>query len=401
MTNTKPSLRSRTGLNATNFFLAELVGVILPFLSSYLKDHGWNYADIGIALAIGGMGTLLNQIPAGIIADRVEKRKTLLTASTLILGASYALLPLVAGSMFGVSLLLFLSGAANAFFVPLLAALALSLVGRKGFDALMGENQSWNHAGNIAAALMALILVRVLGVVSIFYVMAFVSALAASSLILIKGKELNPDLADGPAVQSHHLKDILKQVAELLSEKTTRTLIICVALFHLANAPVMPMLALYLKHLGSGDDKIAFVVLIAQAVMIPVAFIAAKYGASHGRKPVFAIAFIALPLRIALYAITTNPNLLLAIQMLDGIGAGIYGVIIALICADLTRGKQGFNTLLGIMQTALALGGVAGPLLQGFLVQHLGFPIAFLGFAGVATLGAALFLLKFPETRQK
>lgn len=141
------------------------------------------------------------------------------------------------------------------------------------------------------------------------------------------------------------------------------------------------------------------VVLVAQVVMIPVALLAGKFCASRGRKPIFAIAFLVLSLRIFLYAFTTNPNYILGIQALDGIGAGIYGVVIALMCSDLTKGRSGFNTLLGIMQTALALGSIIGPIAQGFLTQQLGFNATFITFALVASLGAALFLLKVPETK--
>lgn len=189
------TVRSQIGLNAVNFFLAEVVGVIVPFLSTYLRQHGWNYDTIGIAIAIGGLGTFLAQIPAGILSDRIKKRRLLLGSTSLILGTSYALLPLFIGSVIGISALLFTSGAASAFFVPLLATLALSLVGRKKFDHTMGVNQGWNHAGNIAAALLALLLVKVAGIISIFYVMGLVSTCAAASILLIRNDELNPDLS--------------------------------------------------------------------------------------------------------------------------------------------------------------------------------------------------------------
>jgi MFS family permease len=67
--------------------------------------------------------------------------------------------------------------------------------------------------------------------------------------------------------------------------------------------------------------------------------------------------------------------------------------------ADLTRGKGHFNSLMGLFATALAIGGVAGPLLSGVLVQHLGFRVTFYAFAALAAIGAAVFLLSVPETR--
>jgi MFS family permease len=106
-----------------------------------------------------------------------------------------------------------------------------------------------------------------------------------------------------------------------------------------------------------------------------------------------------LPVRILLYALTNEPWELVALQTLDGIGAGIYGVVIVAVCADLTHGRGGFNALQGLIATALSVGGVIGPLVAGFVVQHFGFEAAFCVFASVAALAAAVFLVFMPETR--
>src|SRR5437764_13116573 len=133
--------------------------------------------------------------------------------------------------------------------------------------------------------------------------------------------------------------------------------------------------------------------------MIPVALAAGRLCDRWGRKWVFAIGFVVLPVRIFLYSLTTDPQVLVALQALDGVGAGIYGVVIVAICADLTRGRGGFNALQGLIATALSVGGVVGPLLAGFVVQHLGFTWAFGLFAGIAAVAAGLFLAFMPETQ--
>jgi MFS family permease len=112
-----------------------------------------------------------------------------------------------------------------------------------------------------------------------------------------------------------------------------------------------------------------------------------------------AVAFLVLPLRILSYTFVSKPAAVVWLQGLDGIGAGIYGVAVVAIAADLTRGKGRFNTLMGLFATALAIGGVAGPLISGVLVQHLGFRITFYVFALLAAFGAGVFLLTVPETR--
>jgi MFS family permease len=141
------------------------------------------------------------------------------------------------------------------------------------------------------------------------------------------------------------------------------------------------------------------VVLVVQAVMVPVAVFAGRACHRWGRKTVFAAGFVALPVRILLYSFTSDPWVLVALQVFDGIGAGIYGVVVAVVCADLTREKGGFNALQGILATALAVGGVLGPLVAGPIVQHLGFAAAFQAFALVAGVGAGVFLALMPETR--
>lgn len=140
-------------------------------------------------------------------------------------------------------------------------------------------------------------------------------------------------------------------------------------------------------------------VLTAQVVMVPVALMAGRFCDSWGRKPVMAIAFWVLPLRILSYSFVNTPSAVVYLQALDGIGAGIYGVAVVALAADLTRGKGHFNTLMGLFATAVAIGGVAGPLLSGLLVQHLGFRVTFYAFAGLATLGGIVFTLLVHETR--
>jgi MFS family permease len=403
----KPTGLDYFGLNVTNFFLAELIGVILPFLSDFLKQKHWTYSQIGFTVAMVGLGTLLFQIPAGVVSDKIWHRRLLLAGSSITLGACYAVLPLVATHVFLVDGLLFISGIASAFFVPLLAALALSLAGHKGFDKTFGTNQSWNHAGNIAASLGTLACVKLFGIGSVFYVVGVLSVMASASLFIIRGNHLNPDLskersAAAPRSRAksahHHSKGLLKGIYDQFKHPCAFTLIITVVLFNIANAPTMATVALYMKQLGSPDDYLAWAIVIGQASMVPVAYLAARYCTRIGRKPVMAAAFIALTLRILLYPLTNDPNMILLIQVINGIDAGIYGVAIALICGDLTEGKEGFNTLLSIMQLAVAFGGVFGPSIQGLITQHFGFPAAFFTFAALSALGGIFFIIKMPET---
>jgi MFS family permease len=259
----------------------------------------------------------------------------------------------------------------------------------------MGHNQGWNHAGNLASAVLAMALVSTLGLTSVFFTVTAVSILAAASVFVIRENEIDEKRATGAG----NAKDGRAGLRQLLHDRRVLVLLAATALFHLANAPVMPFLGAYIKQLGGSHVQVAAVVLVAQAVMIPIAVAAGFLCDRWGRKPVFAIGFLALPIRILLYTLTTNPWVLVALQAFDGIGAGIYGVVIVAICADLTKGKGGFNALSGLIATALAVGGVIGPLGAGFLAEHLGYNGFFLVFAAIAALAATVFLTMMPETK--
>ena len=391
------SLQSRFGLNAANFFLAEVTGVVMPFLSAFLHSRHWRYDAIGLAAALAGFGVFLMQSPAGFIVDRVSQRRALLAGASLLLGVCYGLVSLVPAHWWLIDSLLFVAGAGHAFFTPLLGALALGLVGHAALNKTMGMNQGWNHAGNIAAALSAMVLVSWFSLSSVFYAVTVVSVLAAASVFLIRSDELDEGRATGVTNDGGGGLRPLGLLG-LFRDRRVVILFAATALFHLANAPVMPLVALYVKHVHGNDQQVAAVVLVAQAVMIPVALLTGWLCDRWGRKPVFAVGFVVLPLRIFLYSLTTNPGVLVALQALDCIGAGVYGVAVVAMCADLTRGKGRFNALSGLIATALSVGGVIGPLGSGFLVQRLGFNMAFYIFAGLAAVAASLFVFLMPET---
>jgi MFS family permease len=186
----------------------------------------------------------------------------------------------------------------------------------------------------------------------------------------------------------------------LLGEHRVLILLAASALFHLANAPVMPLVAQKVKVVGGSNAQVAAVVLTAQAVMIPVAVLAGLFAHRFGHKRVLAVGFAVLPIRIALYALTDNPGSLVALQSLDGIGAGIFDVTTIALCADITRGRGHFNALTGALATSVGIGGVIGPVVAGMVVQYFNFAAAFGTFAAIAAAAAVLFIALMPPTTQ-
>jgi MFS family permease len=394
------SLRERKSfwaLNGLNFFLAQIAAVVVPFLNVFLRQHEWRYDEIGLAMAVAGLGSVLFQIPAGIICDRFSMPKKLLIFSTITLGLSYVLIPHLADNLWALVPVLFISGMVGTFFAPLLSTLALSLVGRANLHKILGTNQSWGHIGGVGAALVAAAVVRAFGLNALFYLAGIISLLAAGCVGLVSG--LKP--IDQPE-QQPELRGLgmFKSTKKLLKDPEVRTLLFCLVLFYLSNGPSAPTVGLYMKALGSPDEKIAWISLVAQPIMIPVAMLAGRYGARWGRKPLMMIALFALPLRWILYACVHSENQVLAITAIDGITSGISALVIVLMCSDLTNKKGLFNSLMGLINSVPALGAVLGVAMQGVITQYYGFHPTFFVFAGIALVGAVYFWLRMPETQQ-
>ena len=99
-----------------------------------------------------------------------------------------------------------------------------------------------------------------------------------------------------------------------------------------------------------------------------------------------------------LYTFSDDPYWLVGVQLLDGVGAGLYGALFPLIVADLMEGTGRFNVALGAVATAQGIGASLSTTVAGVIVVKAGYSAAFITLAAIAGMGLALFWLAMPET---
>ena len=132
-----------------------------------------------------------------------------------------------------------------------------------------------------------------------------------------------------------------------------------------------------------------------------VAAVSGRLASRIGRKPLFLFGFAALALRGVLYTVSHHPAALIAVQCMDGLGAGIFGVVGVLIIADLTKGTGRFNAAQGAIATAQGLGAFLSNSVAGYLAKTRGDDFTFWVLAGIAFVGLIFFWALMPETRQQ
>src|SRR6202035_2799573 len=146
-------------------------------------------------------------------------------------------------------------------------------------------------------------------------------------------------------------------------------------------------------------------VLIAACIVVPqllVALISPWIGRNAqrvGRRPLLLFGFAVLPIRGVLFAVIRDPNVLVLVQLLDGVSGAVFGVLVPLVVADVTRRTGHFNLALGIAGTAIGLGATLSTTLAGYVSDHYGSQPAFIILAAIAAAGLASIWTLMPETR--
>ena len=393
----RPSQRSLRGLDALNFLLADIQTGVGPFLAVYLAGYGWNEERVGIALTVGGIAGILAQTPAGALVDALRAKRGLVGGA--ICGLALAALLIALAPSFGpVMAAQVLLGATSSVFIPAICAISLGLVGSAAFDARQGRNQTFNAAGNVVAAVSMGLLGYWVSNRSTFF---FVMALALPTVLVLSAidpSEIDHDVARG--AQACEQKAGRLGARALLADRRLVVFLVCAVLFHFANAAMLPVLGERLAK-GHGKSSMLFMsacVVTTQATIACLSSAVGRLAATWGRKPLLLIAFGVLPVRGVLYTLTSSTVGLVAIQVLDGVGAGIFGVVSVLVIADLTRGSGRFNLTLGAITTAVGIGAALSQSIAGSIVHRAGFRSGFLFLAGVAAVAAVILFLCMPET---
>lgn len=395
--------RNNLSLDSLNFFLADVRDGLGPYLAIYLLAvHHWDPASIGLVMTIAGIAALVTQTPAGALVDNTRRKRAIIAIAALLVTGSCLLLPFVT-SFSLVALTQALSAVAASIFAPAISAITLGITGPRAFTRRTGRNETFNHAGNACAALLAGVFAYLFGPVAVFYLMAAMAIASVIAVSFVSPKAIDHDVARGldPGGAGHGTQR--SGLTVLLKNRPLLLFAICCALFHLANAAMLPLVSQKLAqaNLQMATPLTSACIVAAQLVMVPVALLVGAKADVWGRKPLLLAGFMILPLRGVLYILSDDPYWLVAVQLLDGIGAGIFGALFPVVVKDLTLGTGHFNVSLGALSTVFGLGAALSNSLAGFVVQAAGYSAAFLTLAGVAAVALVLLWVAFPETLQR
>ena len=456
--------RAGLRLDALNLFIAGGQTGFGAFIAVHLTSQAWTQADIGQALGVGTVVAMLSQVPAGAAVDAMRSKRLAVALgggavalSALLFAATSARLPVLLAEV--------LHGFASCMIGPAIAAMSLHLAGRAGLGERLGRNArfasigsavsalalggigTWLSGPAVFAATAALMVAGLLtllaparprpGDASTPWAASWAGHGTASSAGRAAAARAGPPwtaiplgaglpgaglpgaeppgagpagagarVARAPAVPGQAPGEPRPGPLQLraLLHRPLLVFAACVAGFHLANAAMLPLVAGEVtRAAGPRANLIIAACIVAPQVLVALLSPTVGRLADHwGRRPVLLLGFAALPLRAVLLAANGGPAWVVGVQMLDGVSAAAFGVMVPLVAADLTgagtRLRGRFSGVLGLLGLAAGAGATLSTGLAGLAADRYGLSTALLVLAGTGAV-AALGLLALPDTR--
>jgi MFS family permease len=383
---------SLVALDAVNFFVADVQDGLGPYLGVFLQQQHWSPTGIGVVMTIGGLAGMAATTPLGALVDRVHAKRLLAAVATASMVLGSLVIFFIPG-FWATVIAQTATGIAGASLPPAIAGITLGLVGQGEFTKQMGRIQAFNHAGNVAAALLCGGLGYAYGLGAVFAVMAGFAVLSLAGLYFIDPRRIDYDAARGASGSGGKVQGF----SVLLRCKPLIVLSATLLLFHLGNAAMLPLLGQALVAKGANPSAYtSATIVIAQLTMIPMSLLAAWLAGRRGYWLVFVLALLALPVRGVIAAMTGGVGGLIPVQVLDGVGAGLLSVAVPGLVARIMAGTGRVNVALGAVMTVQGIGAALSTTLGGAAAESYGYPIAFIVLGCCAVVALAVWSLTTP-----
>jgi len=385
-------------LDALNFLSADARNLFGPFINVFLvTSQHWTQTEVGLVTTGSGLVGIALQTPIGALIDFTRAKRAVIVATMAAMSLA-ALVIVVRPTFWPMAFAASILAVAGDAFVPAVSALTLGLVPRDALARRLGRNSAFDHGGNIATALVAGGVGYLFSQRVVFLLVPVYAALTSAAVLSIPARAIDHDRARDLAREGD---GEASGVSTLLRTPPLLVFAASALFFHFANAPLLPLvgqkLALQFPH--EATAMLSFCMVAAQGVMVPIALLVGWRADRWGRRPIFLIAFSVLPIRAALYPVSDNAYWLLGVQLLDGVGAGIYQALTPLVIADIMRGTGRYNLAQGAVATTQGIGAAVSGLFVGEVVDRFGYSPAFFALAAAAAVAWAVFFLLMPETR--
>jgi MFS family permease len=379
-------------LLSLNFFMADMQAGIGPFLGVYLLAHGWQSGLIGTVMTVGGVAGMAMTTPAGALVDASGHKRlyVIIPGICTVIASGIVLL---SQSFWLVTLSQVATAIAGAAIGPAVTGITLGIVRQAGFNRQNGNNQAFNHAGNMVGAGLSGLLGWQYGFTAVLALAALFGVLSIISVLMIPAAAIDDDEARGLSKNEGDSGKV-GGIDVLLQSRPLLILAAALGFFHLGNGAMLPLYGLAVVSAKQVQPAgfVAITIVVAQGTMILASLVAARFAEKQGYWLVLLVSFIALPIRGVIAAWVMTKWGVYPVQILDGIGAGLQSVAVPGLVARILQGSGRVNAGQGAVMTVQGLGASLSPAIGGWIAQEIGYSAMFLILGSFALGSTALWL---------
>ncbi len=355
-----------TGAANRNFSIASLIpavylptivfeaalGAILPVIAVTTRELGGTLGQAGLIVALIGVGHILGDVPAGMLAGRIGDRRAMLLAGGVMVLALVACALAPSLWLFAVAVLV--TGFVGAVFTvarqayvteaapPLLRARALST--------LAGTQRIGTFVGPFAGALA----IHLSGTSGAYWLAVALCVVAAAVVLFV------PDVApldSARTVVPMSLRAIVREHRSLLG-----TLGLAVVLIGTVRGARTTVLPLWTEHLGMSPTTTSLIFGLSGAVDMLLFYPSGRLMDLRGRLWIGIPSMLTMMVAFALLPVTGTLAAVALVAMLLGFGNGIGSGIIMTLGADVAPASYR-SQFLGVWRLLGDSGNAAGPLI--------------------------------------
>lgn len=367
--------------------------MLIPVLPSFLEELGVGVGLVGLGVSGVLIGTMIFDVPSGLLVGRFGHRRTMLVGTALL--GVLALITAFTTSFPGLMALRLLSGTAMALWSISRMAYVSDTVPSRARGRTLATFGGVQRVGAFVGPVIGGLIGAQISLESVFIAQAIMSG-ATLLMLLVFTREIGGDRADQLRRQGRApiLSTLIEQGPSLARGGTA---MVSLQLVRRGRELLLP---LWGTQLGLEVDQIGYVIGAAAAVdmamFAPVGYVMDRYG----RKWMSVPSFLVLGAGMALLPLTTEIWSFGAVAALTGFGNGLSSGAMMTLGADLAP-RQRASEFIGVWRLIGDVGGASGPIIVGQIanVVTLGWSSIFI--AGFGFLGASGVYFLVPETLRR
>lgn len=374
-----------------NFLTGVSFTLVMPFISVFVEslqvpDGQVEYYS-GLAVSINALTAALMAPVWGSLADRYGRKPMMVRAAFAMIFTmgGMAFVP----NIFWLLVLRVLNGIFTGY-VPNATALIASQVPKDKTGYALGTLSTGLVAGNLIGPTLGGVLAEIFGIHQVFLLVGLLYLVA----LLLTIYFIKEDFTPVPKGEQMTFRELVSQVKD---KQMMVGLFITSMIIIAAAQTVIPILTLYIRHLGQKENLLfvsGLIVSLPGVASLVTSGYLGKIGDKIGNHRLLLLALAYSLLINFLCAIATNPIQLGILRFLYGFGTGALLPSVNSLLTKLTP-KEGISRIFSYNQLFNNLGSVVGPMLGSAVATGMGYEWVFYLASGLVLLNFSWSFVNF------